>query len=204
VSIILLDLVTGRAVRRGYAAAGLVVNDLTAVRVLPALDWWASHAGDSSGFQSAPLRLSADVVLAHRAFTLSGDAAFTHPCNVDSPATVSGALTLSGLAGVELTGGGVPVLGEAAVSCDGAFTLSAAAATAAFLELPIGAAAVTVTGHALVPGRGLHSFTFQLNVSAFCGIQGALRVCLGVLLRVFRRCRGVLGDVWGLKGMFLV
>jgi TPR repeat protein len=42
-------------------------------------------------------------------------------------------------------------------------------------------------------GRGLHSFTFQLNVSAFCGIEGALRVCLGVILRVFRECRGVLG-----------
>ena len=27
--------------------------------------------------------------------------------------------------------------------------------------------------------RGLHSFTFQLNVSAFCGIGGACRVCLG-------------------------
>jgi hypothetical protein len=28
-------------------------------------------------------------------------------------------------------------------------------------------------------GRGLHSFTFHLNVSAFCGIGGAFRVCLG-------------------------
>jgi len=27
----------------------------------------------------------------------------------------------------------------------------------------------------LVPGRGLHSSTFRLNVSAFCGIGGALR-----------------------------
>ena len=26
-------------------------------------------------------------------------------------------------------------------------------------------------------GRGLHSFTFQLNVSAFCGIGGACRGC---------------------------
>jgi len=159
VSIISLGHVTGRAVRRGYAAAGLVVNDLSAVRVLPALDWWAADASDSSSFQSAPLRLSADVVLAHRAFTLSGDAAFFHPCNADSPATMSGALTLSGLAGVELSGGGAPVIAEAAVSCDGAFTLSAAAATAAFFGLPIGAAAVTVTGHALVPGRrrGFHA-----------------------------------------------
>jgi len=40
-------------------------------------------------------------------------------------------------------------------------------------------------------GRGLHSSTFRLNVCAFCGIGGALRDCLGVVLRVFRRCRGV-------------
>jgi len=121
--------------------------------------WWATDASDSSSFQSAPLRLSADVVMSHRAFTLSGDAAFFHPCNADSPATMSGALSLSGLAGVELTGGGAPVLAEAAVSCDGAFTLSAAAATAAFFGLPIGAAAVTVTGHALATGRrrGFHA-----------------------------------------------
>ena len=151
--------VTRRAARRGYAAAKLVFNDLTPVRVLPALDWWAPDAAVSSSFQSAPLRLAADVVLAHRAFTLSGKAAFTHPCHADSPATVRGALTLSGIAGVELTGGGAPVLAEAAVSCDGAFTLSASAAAAAFFGLPIGAAAVTVTGHALVPGRrrGFHA-----------------------------------------------
>jgi hypothetical protein len=28
-------------------------------------------------------------------------------------------------------------------------------------------------------GRGLHSSTFWLNVSAFCGIGGAIRGCLG-------------------------
>ena len=28
-------------------------------------------------------------------------------------------------------------------------------------------------------GRGLHSFTLQLNVSAFCGIGGAFRRCSG-------------------------
>jgi hypothetical protein len=50
-------------------------------------------------------------------------------------------------------------------------------------------------------GRGLHSFTFQLNVSAFCGIGGALTVCLGFILRVFRRCRWLLGGVGGLKGV---
>jgi hypothetical protein len=29
--------------------------------------------------------------------------------------------------------------------------------------------------------RGLHSFTCQLKVSAFCGIGGACRACLGVV-----------------------
>jgi len=52
--------------------------------------------------------------------------------------------------------------------------------------------------------RGLHSSTFQLNVSDFSGIGVALRVCLGVSLRVFRRCRGVLGGVGLLKGVFRV
>jgi hypothetical protein len=27
--------------------------------------------------------------------------------------------------------------------------------------------------------RGLHSSTFRLNVSAFCGIEGAFKGCLG-------------------------
>ena len=31
----------------------------------------------------------------------------------------------------------------------------------------------------LPPARGLHSFTFRLNVSAFCGIAGASMGCLG-------------------------
>jgi hypothetical protein len=35
-------------------------------------------------------------------------------------------------------------------------------------------------------GRGLHSFTSQLNLSAFCGIEGTLR--------------GFLGGVWGVSG----
>jgi len=50
-------------------------------------------------------------------------------------------------------------------------------------------------------GRGLHSSTFQLNVSAFCGIGVAWRVCLGVIMRViFRRCRGDVGGSWGCTG----
>jgi len=36
------------------------------------------------------------------------------------------------------------------------------------------------------PGRGLHSSTFWLNLSAFCGIGGACRGCL-------KRTRGVSG-----------
>jgi hypothetical protein len=56
--------------------------------------------------------------------------------------------------------------------------------------------------------RGSHSFTSQLNVSAFCGIGGALRDCLGVLMRVFMSCQGVLWDVGrclrGVKGVFCV
>ena len=34
-------------------------------------------------------------------------------------------------------------------------------------------------GKVSLHGRGLHSFTFQLNVSAFCGIGGAFRGGLG-------------------------
>jgi len=49
------------------------VNDLAAVRVLPALDWWAGDARDAATLRAAPLRLAADVVLAHRAFTLAGE-----------------------------------------------------------------------------------------------------------------------------------
>ena len=39
----------------------------------------------------------------------------------------------------------------------------------------------------LVGGRGLHSFAFQLNLSAFCGIG----VHVGVVEGVYRRCQGV-------------
>jgi len=55
-------------------------------------------------------------------------------------------------------------------------------------------------------GRGLHSSTFRLNVSAFCGIGGALRDCLGVVLRVCSRYRGLLRGVEGVfvSGMALV
>ena len=42
-------------------------------------------------------------------------------------------------------------------------------------------------------GKGVHSFTFQLNVSAFCGIGGAVRS--GVVSGEFRGCQGVLGSV---------
>ena len=46
-------------------------------------------------------------------------------------------------------------------------------------------------------GRGLHSSTFRLNLSAFCGIG----VHLGFVWEVPRRCLGVLG---GVQGVFCV
>jgi hypothetical protein len=54
-------------------------------------------------------------------------------------------------------------------------------------------AAVTV--QAWVRGRGLHSSTFQLNVSAFCGIGCAFRGCVRGVQGVSMRCSGVLGVV---------
>ena len=50
--------------------------------------------------------------------------------------------------------------------------------------------AVNYTGTALVCGRGLHSFTFQLNESAFYGTGGAFRGCL-------RGIEDVLGSIRG-------
>jgi len=43
--------------------------------------------------------------------------------------------------------------------------------------------------------RGLHSSTFQLNVSAFYSIGGALRGCLGSVLVVVGDYRGYLGCI---------
>ena len=40
---------------------------------------------------------------------------------------------------------------------------------------------------------GLHSSTFRLNVSAFCGTGGTFRGCLGGVKGVFRRSQGYLG-----------
>jgi hypothetical protein len=42
-----------------------------------------------------------------------------------------------------------------------------------------------------VDGRGLHSSTFRLNLSAFCGIRGAIRGCQGVVRGGIRRYYGV-------------
>jgi len=44
-----------------------------------------------------------------------------------------------------------------------------------------------------ISGRGLHSFTFRLNVSPFCGIGGAFMGSLGGV----RGCQGVPGGVQG-------
>ena len=45
------------------------------------------------------------------------------------------------------------------------------------LHTAIGYGALSI----LFVGRGLHSFTFQLNISAFCAIGCAFRDCLGVV-----------------------
>ena len=49
---------------------------------------------------------------------------------------------------------------------------------------------ITPLALARPPIRGLHSFGFQLNVSAFCGIRGACRGCSAL----FRWCQEV---SWG-------
>jgi hypothetical protein len=38
-------------------------------------------------------------------------------------------------------------------------------------------------------GRGLHSFTYQLNLSTFVGIGGARKDCVARVKGVFRVCR---------------
>ena len=48
-------------------------------------------------------------------------------------------------------------------------------------------AGTDIEGHM---GRGLHSFTSQLNLNAFYGIGGARRDCVA-------RVKGVLGGVYG-------
>jgi len=42
-------------------------------------------------------------------------------------------------------------------------------------------------------GRGLHSSTIRLNVSAFCGTGGAFRGCLGGIYEVLGDMQGCLG-----------
>jgi len=44
-----------------------------------------------------------------------------------------------------------------------------------------------------VAGRGVHSSTFWLNVSGFCGIEGVIRGCLGGVHEVLG---GIRGCVW--------
>ena len=48
-----------------------------------------------------------------------------------------------------------------------------------------------------VGGRGLHSFTSQLNLSAFYGIGGVRRDCVAGVLK------GFLGGVFGVQGVFV-
>jgi len=48
----------------------------------------------------------------------------------------------------------------------------------------------------LEDGRGLHSSTFQLNMSALYRIGGARRGCVA-------RVKGMFWGVWGVQGVFL-
>ena len=52
-------------------------------------------------------------------------------------------------------------------------------------------------------GRGLHSPTFRLNVSAFYGIGGALCSCLGVVWQVSRVVMASSGCILCQKGLKL-
>ena len=54
------------------------------------------------------------------------------------------------------------------------------------------AALFDVMSAAVLPGRGLHSSTFRLIASAFCGTEGAFRGCFGGVQVVLRWCYGVL------------
>ena len=50
-----------------------------------------------------------------------------------------------------------------------------------------------------IAGRGSHSSTFRLNLSAFCGIG----LHLGVVEGVFERCQGVFRSIRGCSGCIL-
>jgi len=63
-----------------------------------------------------------------------------------------------------------------------------------------GAGAAAAAAAADVEGRGIHSFTFRLNGSAFWGIGGAFRGCLGSDENV---SLGVTGCVWCQKRLKL-
>jgi hypothetical protein len=47
----------------------------------------------------------------------------------------------------------------------------------------------------VVGGKGLHSFTFRLNVSAFFGMGVAFRGSLGCVWEVYGRVRGCLDSI---------
>ena len=61
--------------------------------------------------------------------------------------------------------------------------------------LDAGAAKQPAQVHVLVAGRGLHSLTSQLNLSAFCGTWGAFRGCVGGVEEVSGGIRGCLGCI---------
>ena len=55
-------------------------------------------------------------------------------------------------------------------------------------------AAANAVEKLITAGKGLHSSTFWLNLSASCGIGGAFRGCLAV-------CRGGQGIAGGIEGV---
>ena len=57
--------------------------------------------------------------------------------------------------------------------------IQVAAVVAKMAVEAVGAAVAAGVVEAAASGWGLHSSTFWLNVSAFCGMGGALRGCLG-------------------------
>ena len=85
-----------------------------------------------------------------------------------------------------------------AVAFLGSLGLAAAQDSAAAAAAPRGTAAPAILRAAprsvAVRGRGVHSFTSQLNLSALYGIGGARRGCVA-------RVKGVLGGVYGVKGV---
>jgi hypothetical protein len=107
--------------------------------------------------------------------------------------------TAGGLSGVATSGdqsvglGGVQsvgVAGDQSMGVAGDQSVGVAGGVERKRSLSSGISSSKASG---ASGRGLHSSTYQLNVSASCGIGGACRGCLGGV----SRCKGALRGVQG-------